>query len=156
MICKVNIINEIKDDVINEASVIYLKGMKKRRKINEVLNVLYKDGLIPDSKTKKKLYWKKKKKKEKIIEEKENDKFLALELLNDDKDNVNILNSSDILEEESFDDLNSSEVKFEKKIKRKSSMKKKFVNKEINAIQEALKIKRKKILLSTENDICDI
>lgn len=156
MICKVNIINEIKDDVINEASIRYLKGMKKRRKINEVLNVLYKNGLIPDSKTKKKMYWKKKKKKEKIIEEKENDKFLALELLNDDKDNVNILNSSDILEEESFDDLNSSEVKFEKKIKRKSSMKKKFVNKEINAIQEALKIKRKKILLSTENDICDI
>jgi hypothetical protein len=152
MICKVNITNEIKDDVINEASIKYLKGMKKRRKINEVLNILYEDGLIPNVQMKKKFYWKKKKETEKIIKEEENKIFFTLELLKKNKNDKNKNYLYEILEEESLDERISDCENFENKIKRKKNVNNKFLNKEMKAIQAALTIKGKKRALVTEKN----
>jgi hypothetical protein len=163
MICKISITNDIRDLIFQEASLLWLKGEKRRRGLNQVYCTLYGKGILNSIKEEKKPKWMEKEEEEEKNEEedkmtKEKLEETALFMIQDEEENPEKTTDGYIVDDETIDSSNDdcTSSKFLSKKKKKKEKNYDDVNEEddteLKAIQAAQTAKTNKYLLKVNEN----
>jgi hypothetical protein len=137
MMCKVNSDDEMQS-IFNKAAVLWLKGEKKRRGINDVYTTLYEEGLLNHIPQKRMVRWKEGKDDEEKESKEIEDRiiFSSLYMIKQNEESPDNV-SKECLDNETTDDLSSdSQPKKKKPLSTKKRRKKTGGNRNINEEEE--------------------